>query len=186
MKPLFIITMAIMSVVAYGQPPAAMNTKHIETGEKYWGKWFSNLQAMGVETINDSIIVREEVIKLFTDSLYRKSVYPAQYTWQEAVNLLREMDLKKAFWHMLNLYEIDSVNRSYVLGTFVAYDSLMSMDKILLSTYYTYAFADPRVSRIKGTKPDIFRPDLLERGLVRLKDIISQVWYYRERRTGKK
>jgi hypothetical protein len=178
--------MALMSVVANGQPPAAMNTKNIEAGEKYWNGFFNNLSSMGVETRNDSLIVKQEVVKLFTDSLYRKSVYPAQYTWQEAILLLREMDLKKAFWYMLNLYETDTAHRSFVLGTFVAYDSLMSMDKILLSTYYTYAFADPRVSRIKDNKPDIFRPDLLEHGLMRLKDIIAQVWYYRERRTGKR
>jgi hypothetical protein len=186
MKPLFIVTMAIMSVAAVGQPPAAINTKSIQTGEKYWSSYFDNLQSMGVETRNDSMIVREEVVKLFGDSLYRRLVYPDQYTWKEAILLLREMELKRAFWHMLNLYETDSANRSYVLGTFVAYDSLMSMDKILLSTYYTYAFADPRVSRIKDNKPDIFRPDLLERGLVRLKDIIAQIWYYREKRLGKK
>src|SRR5690348_15294069 len=104
MKPLFIITMAVMSVVAYGQPPAAINTKNITAGEKYWSGYFNNLSSMGVETSNDSLIVRQEVVKLFTDSLYRKSVYPAQYTWQEAILLLREMDLKKAFWYMLNLY----------------------------------------------------------------------------------
>lgn len=177
MKLLLIVTISVMSVAAFGQSPAS---------EKYWSNYFNNLQAMGVETRNDSMIIREEVVKLFTDSLYRKSVYPAQYTWQEAIYLLREMDLKKAFWYMLNLYETDSANRSYVLGTFVAYDSLMSMDKILLSTYYTYAFADPRVSRVKNNKPDIFRPDLLERRLASLKDIISQVWYYRERRVRAK
>jgi hypothetical protein len=182
MRALFIVTMTVISVAAFGQPPAAMNKKNIATGEKYWSNWFNELQAMGVETRNDSMIVREEVVKLFTDTLYRKSVYPATYTWTEAVNLLREMELKKAFWYMLNLYETDSLNRPYVIGTFVAYDSLMSMDKILLSTFYTYAFADPRVSRVKNNKPDIFRPDILEHGLSRVKNIIAQVWYYRERR----
>lgn len=172
MKSLFVVIMVLSSVVAVGQSPA---------GEKYWANWFSNLQEMGVETRNDSMIVREEVIKLFSDSLYRKSVYPPTYTWTEAIKLLREMELKKAFWYMLNLYETDSLNRPYVLGTFMAYDSLMSMDKILLSTYYTYAFADPRVSRVKNNRPEIFRPDLLERGLGRVKDIIAHIWYYRKK-----
>jgi hypothetical protein len=185
MKPLFIITMAMMSVTALGQSPAVFNNKQNAAAEKYWSGWFNDLQSMGVETKNDSMIVRQEVIKLFTDTLYRNTVYPSEYTWQEAINLLREMELKRAFWHLLNLYETDSANRSYILGTFVAYDSLMSMDKILLSTYYTYAFADPRVSRVKNHKPDIFRPDLLEKGLSRVKDIIAQVWYYRDRRKAR-
>jgi hypothetical protein len=108
------------------------------------------------------------------------------YNWPQAVELVRTLELKKAFWHMLNIYETDADNRSYVLGAFVAYDSLMKMDKILLSTFYTYAFADPRVSRVKNNKPDIFRPDILERKLAILKEIITQIWYYRDQKMGKK
>lgn len=178
--------MAVIAVAAQGQPPAASISKDLATGETFWGNWLDDLQQMGVETRNDSLIVRREVMKLFTDTAYRRDVYPAQYDWPQAVELLRTMELKKAFWHMLNLYESDAANRSYVLGTFVAYDSLMKMDKILLSTFYTYAFADPRVSRVKNNKPDIFRPDILERKLAIVKEIITQIWYYRDQRTGKK
>lgn len=186
MKILFIVVMAVLAVAAQGQPPAANHSKDLATGEKFWGKWLNDLHEMGVETRNDSLIIHREVMKLFADTAYRKDVYPAQYSWPQAVELLRTLELKKAFWHMLNLYETDAGNRSYVLGTFVAYDSLMKMDKILLSTFYTYAFADPRVSRVKNNKPDIFRPDILERKLASLKEIITQIWYYRDQKTGKK
>lgn len=184
MKPLFTIIMAIMSVAALAQSPTSI--EQIKAGEKYWEQYFNQLQEMGVESRNDSLIVRSEVIKLFADTLYRKMVYPEAYNWQEAVLLLREMELKRAFWHMLNLYETDTANRSLILGTFVAYDSVMKMDKILLSTYYTYAFADPRVSRIVNNKPDIFRPDILEHGLMRLKDIVAQIWFYRNQRLSRR
>ena len=186
MKVLFIVVMAVIAVAAQGQPPAAKTTKDLATGEKFWGKWLNDLQEMGVETRNDSLIIHREVMKLFTDTVYRNEVYPPQYNWPQAVELLRTLELKKAFWHMLNLYETDAVNRSYVLGTFMAYDSLMKMDKILLSTFYTYAFADPRVSRVKNNKPDIFRPDILELKLANLKEIITHIWYYRDQKLSKK
>jgi hypothetical protein len=196
MKPLFTLVMAFMSATVIAQSPAAIHDSAsiddttlynvVQAQEKYWAQYFDKLGEMGVEIKNDSLVVRPEVIMLFTDSAYRKAAYPDQYSWQEAIMLMQKMELKLAFWHLLNLYDTDTAHRSLVLGTFVAYDSLMSMDKILLSTFYTYAFADPRIARLVNNKPDIFRPDLLERGLARLKDIIMQVWFYRQQRVSKR
>jgi hypothetical protein len=146
----------------------------------------NSLYEMGVEKKKDSLFVSKEVIRLFTDPVYRRIAYPATYEWVHAVNLLKEMQLKTAFWHMINLYGQDTANRSLVIGTFVAYDSLMQMDQVLLSTYYTYAFADPRISRVINNKPDINRPDLLEKGLKNVKEIINYLWYYRQQRTTSK
>jgi hypothetical protein len=92
------------------------------------------------------------------------------------------MELKKAFWQMINLYQDDTSRRNLVVGSFILYDSLMDMDKVLLNTFYTYAFADPAVCRIKNGKPDIFRPDLLEKKLRITREIIGYIWYYRKNR----
>ena len=62
---------------------------------------------------------------------------------------------------------------------------MKTSNKILLSTFYTYAFADPGVSRVRNNKPDIFRPDILERKLASLKEIIRHIWYYRDQKMGK-
>ena len=72
-----------------------------------------------------------------------------------------------------------------VIGTLVLYDSLVEMDKLLINAYYTYAFTDPRVCRVKNGKPDIFRPDLLEKNLMVTKEIINNVRMYRQRKNGK-
>jgi hypothetical protein len=186
MRIVFVIVIAVVCWVdGAGQLPA-LKINDTSKNAQYRNNWMNNLFEMGVETKNDSLYVKEEVIKLFTDSVYRNSVYPQQYKWPRAIALLKQMELKKAFWHLINLYGSDSASNSYVVGTFIAYDSIMPMDKLLLSAYYTYAFADPRVSRVVNNKPDIFRPDLLEQGLNRVKEIIEYVWYYREKRlTGK-
>jgi len=45
---------------------------------------------------------------MLKDSVYRKSVYPEVYTWPAAVGLMNRMELKKAFWYLINLYETDT------------------------------------------------------------------------------
>src|SRR5437773_827079 len=122
---------------------------------------------------------------MMKDSSYRKTIYPEEYNWQNVVKLLKRMELKKAFWDMINLYETDTVHRKIILGTFLLYDSLMEMDKILLSSYYTYAFTDPKIYRIKNNKPDIYRPDLLEKELNTTREIVQRIWLYRKQKAQK-
>ncbi|MBL0154255.1 MAG: hypothetical protein IPP93_12515 [Chitinophagaceae bacterium] len=151
----------------------------------YWQHWLGDLTEMGVDKTKDSFFVREEVVKMMKDSAYRKTIYPTAYNWPAVTELLGKMELKKAFWHMINLYETDTAHRDIVVGTFLLYDSLLDMDKILLSTYYTYAFTDPEVCRIKNNKPDIFRPDILERKLRTTRELVSFVWGYRKQKKTK-
>ena len=87
---------------------------------------------------------------------------------------------------MLNLYQTDTVNRNMVVGTFILYDSLMDMDKIILNTFYTYAFTDPQSCRINNNKPDIFRPDILEQKLRITKEIVGYIWSNRKSKAEKK
>lgn len=161
-----------------GRVPVDTSRQSVE----YWQNWLSDLTTHGVERKKDSFFVREEVVRLLRDTAYRQTVYPDVYNWPSVTRLLDRMELKKAFWHLINLYQTDSAHRNLVLGTVAVYDSVIDMDKVLLSTYYTYAFTDPRVCRIVNGKPDIFRPDLLERKLRVTREIIGYVWMYRKER----
>jgi hypothetical protein len=186
MKPFFLISILFFFWLAGNcQLKTELKVDHSKENVEYWNKWVSNLTDMGVEATRDSFYVKEEVIKALTDSSYRATVYPEKYEWPLAIDLLQKMELKKAFWHLMNLYESDPEHRSLILGTFVAYDSLMDMSKVLLSTYYTYGFADPRVCRIKNNKPDIYRPDLLEKGLIRTKEMVNNILASREIKKAK-
>lgn len=180
-KYLTILLVAIASGSAcHSQSLMKVDTTHESV--QYWQHWMDDLNDMGVEKKNDSFYVREEVVKLLKNPEYRKTVYPATYNWPVTVDLLNKMELKKAFWQMINLYETDAANRNIVVGTFILYDSLVDMDKILLNTFYTYAFADPQVCRITNNKPDIFRPDILEKKLRTTKEIIGHIWKYRKQK----
>ena len=160
----------------------------IDTTKKstaYWQDWMKDLEEMGIDKKKDSLFVSREVMHLLRDKTYRNSIYPTPYNWQTTVAFMKQMELKKAFWQMINLYQTDIEHRHIVIGTVCAYDSLMEMDKILLSTFYTYAFADPEVCRITSNKPDIFRPDLLEKKLRTTREIVGYVWENRKRKQPK-
>lgn len=175
----------LLWLAVIGQPQPLMRIDTTRESVAYWQQWMEDLNRPGVEKTKDSFFVREEVVRILKDSQYRKTVYPSAYTWEGAVALLNRMELKKAFWHMLNLYDTDSAHRNIVVGSFVLYDSLMDMDKIMISTFYTYAFADPQACRIVNNKPDIFRPDILERKLRLTREIIGYIWLNREQRKKK-
>ncbi|MGZ3910600.1 MAG: hypothetical protein ACXVBR_10980 [Flavisolibacter sp.] len=122
----------------------------------------------------------EEVIRSMIDTAYRNSLYSASYQWSKSVALLQKMVLKKAFWRLMNLYDTDVEHRPPILGIYVACDSLMDMAKVLTSTIYTCAFSDPRVCRIRDNKPDIYRPDLLEKEILGIKEIVNNIFASRE------
>lgn len=175
----------IIAFVVIGRATAqlAQPAMRIDTSKasvEYWSQWANNLYDMGVEQRKDSFFVKQEVLKLLKDENYRQTIYPSVYQWPAAIRLMQQMDLKKAFWHLLNLYQADTANRQVVLGTFALYDSLLEMDKVILGTFYTYAFADPRVCRITSGKPEIYRPDILEKGLNTAKEITRYIWAYRK------
>jgi len=182
MKKQLLLVALIVAMYAngFGQVNTVVKVDTTRVSIEHWQRWMNDMNEMGVDKKNDSFFVKEEVVKLLKDSAYRMSVYPVAYNWPAAVDFLNRMELKKAFWQLINLYQEDTAHRNIVIGTFVLYDSVVDMDKMLLNTFYTYAFTDPQVCRIKNNKPDIFRPDILEKKLKMTKEIISYIWLNRK------
>lgn len=188
MRSAILITLLVVitGLNGFSQQLAMMPVDTTAKSVAYWQNWMNELNEPGVEKKNDSLYVKQEVVKLLKDAEYRKTIYPEVYNWEGTVALLKNMELKKAFWQMINLYQTDTVHRNIVVGTFVLYDSLMDMDKILLNTFYTYAFTDPEVCRIKNNKPDIYRPDILERKLRITRELVNYIWMNRKDKAAKK
>lgn len=185
MKIVFLISCTVLWLTGYSQPQTVMPVDTTKESRVYWDKWIKDLYDMGVDQKSDSLLINREVMRLVKDTQYRNSIYPVKYNWSDVVKLMKVMELKKAFWHLINIYADDSASRRMVLGTLVLYDSLVAMDKLLLSAYYTYAFTDPRVCRVKNGKPDIYRPDLLEKNLIVTKEIINNIMMYRRKKNQK-
>lgn len=184
MKLLFLSLVAVLWLPGFSQQPqTVMKTDKTLEQKTLPNKWFLDLFEMGVEQKKDSLYIKDEVLRLVSDSAYRNSIYPEKYAWPYTLSLMKAMELKRAFWHLINIYMDDSSSRPRVLGIFVLYDSLVEMDKLMIHTYYTYAFTDPRVCRIENNKPEIYRPDLLEKHLLVTKEIINNIQYYRKKKT---
>jgi hypothetical protein len=181
------VFVTILCLNGFGQNAQAL--PKVDTSRasvEYWNKWTNDLYDMGVNSNKDSFFVRGEVMQLLSDSAYRQAMYPEKYQWPAAIELMNKMELKKAFWHLINLYQTDTPRRNMIVRTFVLYDSLIDMDKALLSAYYTYAFSDPRVTRVVKGRPEIYRPDILEQGLAATKEIAGYIWYYRKNKAEAK
>lgn len=185
-KIMIVMLFCIQWQVLSAQPLLRNNT--IDTAaesEKYWGAWLADLYDVGVVMEKDSIKLNGEARKIILDSNFRKAVYPSVYTWEVTTYLLNRMELKKGFWCLINLYGADTANRKLVIETLVPFDQLMDMEKVMVSTFYTYALLDPKICTIKNGKPVITRPDIVEREFAQLKEIINYIAHYRKERKGK-
>ena len=168
------------------QPNSFADKKDSVKIEKSASLWIKNLYEMGIEKVNDSIKMNEECKRILSDSAYRKIVYPQNYSWEATTYLLKSGEFKKAFWYLINLYESDTANKLMVLRSIVPFDQLMQMDKVLTSTFYTYALLNPKVSTISNGRYQIMHPDVLENQFTKMKEMISYILYYRKKSIAKR
>lgn len=168
---------------SYGQSQPGV-IRDTASAIKYLKDWENDLFDEGFSLQKDSVHVSDETKRLFLDESYRKSTYPASYNWTQAIQILKSMELKKAFWHLQNLYRTDKQHKELILQTFVLYDSLVDMERILLNSFYTYAFADPEVCVVSEGKPMITHPDVLESKFANVKEIIGIVKLNRKPEVG--
>ncbi len=113
------------------------------------------------------------------DASYRAASYPANYSWTQVVRLMNAMELKKAFWFMINIYKNDETTRKVAIQTLVSYDRLIDMEKVLTNSFYTYALVDPEIASITNGRPTVKNPTVLEKKFNTLKEIIGIILYNR-------
>ncbi len=131
-------------------------------------KWLNTLTSKGVTSKNEEIVFDEEAIKLLKDKSYREKVY-REYTLYDVGLSFSEMDIKKAFWQIINIYP---QKKDTLIKYVFAFDEILPVDEILLASFYTYAFFDPNITKLDNGKPDVYRPDIFEEYFRRTKEII--------------
>lgn len=184
MRKIFAVTLfSTMCFLSFGQDmPKDSVIDSTSIQQEQLNSIIQDLYQMGIKHEGNSIIINEEVKRLLIDSVYRAYVYPVVYTWPMVALMLEERQLKIAFWHMINLYYADTIGRNTVVSFLVKFDQQFDMEKILLSTFYTYAFTDPQVSRINNSKWETFRPDIMEEKLAITKELSDYVLYFRKKK----
>ena len=142
-------------------------------------KWLNTLTSKGVTSKNEEIVFDEEAIKLLKDKSYREKVY-REYTLYDVGLSFSEMDIKKAFWQIINIYP---QKKDTLIQYVFAFDEILPVDEILLASFYTYAFFDPNITRLGSGKPDVYRPDIFEEYFRRTKEIIFVIDNLRNSKT---
>lgn len=141
--------------------------------------WLRGLYQPGVEMQNDSLILNEEARKLFSDEAYRQLMYPSVYSWEMAKKFIQTQNLKQAFWYFINLYMVNDKNKELVIKAVLTYNKFLNMDKILVSTFYTYTFADPEIVALENGTTKVVAPHVMEKKLYALKEILFYLDKYK-------
>ena len=157
-------------------PPRPASSPQVVSNEV----WLRHIYDMGVDNSGDTLRIGPESRRVLNDASYRKPLYPARYTWPLTVALLKQMEIKKALWFLINIYATDPPSREMALRTVLAYEEVCATDKALLGAFYTYAFMDPQVSTIRNGKLSITRPDVLEGRLKTTREMIAHILNYRQ------
>jgi hypothetical protein len=152
----------------------------IKSNDTVIATWVKDLYEPGVKVEEDSIFMNEEAQKLMNDEIYRNLIYPKSYTWQTTLNLIQKQELKKAFWYFINLYLVSDQNKDLVIKSILTYDKLFKMDKVLVSTFYTYSLTDPEIGTIKEGKSNVTSPHIMEKKLQALKEMLFYLDKYRK------
>ena len=147
-----------------------------EKSEKRNKDWVESLTEKGVSSDDKEIFFSEEGIKLLNDSLYRAKIYKDKYSLYDVGVSLSNMDIKLAFWQMINIYP---QKRDTLIQYIYAYDKILPVDEIVLASFYTYAFFDPRITKINTGRPEVYRPDIFEEYFRRTKEIVYYLNYLR-------
>ena len=142
---------------------------NIEKNQKSNEEWFKSLTEKGVSSGEKEIYFSEEAIILLNDSIFRGKIYKDEYTLYDVGISLSNLDIKLAFWQMINIYP---EKKDTLIKYIYAYDKILPVDEIVLASFYTYAFFDPKITRLDKGKPEVYRPDIFEDYFRRTKEII--------------
>lgn len=141
--------------------------------------WLKDLYEPGVKVTDDSVILNKEAERLLKDTEYRKVMYPSVYTWDVAKEFVQKQELKKAVWFFINLYLINDINKELVVKSILTYDKLFKMEKILVSSFYTYSLTDPEIGKIEEGHSEVTAPHVLEKKLNALKAMLFYLDKYK-------
>ena len=190
-KPLgLLLLLFLMGTLVYSQPTVSENStiteaqlKEMMANEEVLNEWLVKVQTPGGIVNENKMIFSDEAQKLAQDEAYRESVYKDVYSLADVKESIEKFEIQKAFWRMINLYPND---KQLMLQFIYAYDPIVPADKLVTASFYTYAFFDPRITKIVDGKPDVYRPDLFEEYFRITKEIVQYVAMLREKEKATK
>ena len=156
--------------------------------EKKAKAWLDAQYEWNVITDGENITYNKESKKILSDTDYYSFIYPKTYTWSTTLILLKNKVIKQAVWYLINMQYLDKEkNSSHIMKTIITLDQALDMEKVLLSSYYSYIAFDPEVVTIENNKvKEYTRPDIAEKKLNSVEEIATLLMQYRKSKQTKK
>ncbi len=176
---LFLITaLCFVSAKSYCQTAVLSEVDTVKQQEPGLA-WLKDLYEPGVSMQADSLLINKEAERLLNDAQYRQTMYPLKYTWEAAAGFIHKQEIKKAIWYFINLYTINDQNKELVIKSILVYDKFFKMEKVLMSSFYTYSLTDPEIGKIENGHSEITAPHIMERKLNALKAMLFYLHKYK-------
>ena len=184
-NPFFILLITLFSLAATKGYSQSATLAVADTGKQEDSAliWLKELYEPGVSLQADTLLINKEAQRLLNDEQYRNTMYPATYTWEAAAGFVQKQEIKKAIWYFINLYMIDDQNKEMVIKSILVYNKLFKMDKVLMSSFYTYSLTDPEIGKIENGHSEITAPHIMEKKLNVLKEILYYLNKYKAETT---
>lgn len=180
LKVLILLIAAFSAHVGTGYcQSAAVPAPLTTTQQTYSLEWLKELYEPGVSLQADTLVINKEAERLLNDSSYRKTLYPAIYTWEATALFIQKQEIKKALWYLINLYTTNDQNKEMVIKSILVYNKVFKMDKALMSSFYTYSLTDPEIGKIENGHSEITSPHIMEKKLSSLKALLYYLDKYK-------
>jgi hypothetical protein len=179
MRKIILIPILFISIFGHSQEIDSLAIREKQLQDTQTLNWLAELSEKGMEFSGDSIKTSKEFKRVLVDEKYRKMLYPEKYEWDVALFFMKKNMLKQTFWYFINLYPKSTNNKELIMKSILSYEKHLKMDEIMINTFYTFCFMDPEISVIIEGKPEIVHPDILEKKLNYVKEIVSYIKSYR-------
>lgn len=114
----------------------------------------------GIKFADGVLSISEENKRLLSDKAYREQIYPDQYTFQVLPDLLQNGNMSLTLWHLINLYQLNPVFTLRIINDISALDV---RGEHLAEAFHTYAYTDPKVSKIDNGHYELMKPEALDK-----------------------
>ena len=126
--------------------------------------------------IIEKITISERWSRLRSNEDLRNSIYKKNYTFNDVKLSLEKREILLSIWQMLNIYP---KNKDMIYSLLLHFDGWYPIEVLILNSFETYAYLDPRSVKIENNKLEIIRPDIITEGLKTVQSITENLLIYK-------
>jgi hypothetical protein len=119
---------------------------------------------------NGELKLGTETKRIVSDSLFRKKIYPKEYSFKDVTTSMDENNILRAIWQLINLYE----KQPKLSGSiFLQLVSSGITHQHILNSFYSYIALDTEVADYTTGVPIMINPEIVDFKMNTVKKIIE-------------